>query len=336
MKTSRFLIALVALLMLSPSFLKSQFPPCDPDLKSQTFSVDTIQSIPPYSLNMPYDVLLAYIALDSVCNHAPKNAYQEFIRNQTYNDTLRYIMRYYFKAMDYDPILFKQYLYQADVDSINPSHVRSDVTKMISYNSPTPFTHRIILNAYYIAHVSITDTIRLVDTSAMSSKNGIIVTTDVLDLIKGQRLPNCTDYNYPYKYDVLDKSDNPHPASFEELPDSCLQFYYCLEWYRGVSGDRIDAGALTAVDSNGDPWIKKDKEYIVFLKLIYNCTYNGKYYLSTFPLTSASETLTMYPIENGMVQDPGNEFGLGASVPVATFKNELNNLINEIVTYEVE
>ncbi|MFP4528154.1 MAG: hypothetical protein ACLFQX_06365 [Candidatus Kapaibacterium sp.] len=335
MKTIRFLLVLAALTAMFPLLLKSQFPPCDPGLKAQTFSVDTLQNIPPYSLNMPYDVLLGYIALDSVCNYASRAAYKEFLSRQNYNDTLRYIMRYYYKVVDYDPIIFKQYLYQADIDSINPANVRSDISKLIAH-SPTPFIHKMLLNSFYIAHVRISDTIRTVDTNAMTCKNGIIVTAEVLDLIKGQRLPNCTDYNYPYKYN--EKSDrNDKASAYPSLPDPCLQFYYCLEWHRGVNpDDRVNMNDLKAVDSHGNPWVKKDKEYIVFLNLIFNCRHQGKYYLSAFPSTSVSETLSMYPIENGMVQDPGNEFGLGTSVPLATFKNALNSLINEIVTYEVE
>ncbi len=107
----------------------------------------------------------------------------------------------------------------------------------------------------------------------------------------------------------------------------CLQFEYCCEWERGRSQQFL-------ADTAGNAWVKKGKEYIVFLSPRYICMDSVNCYLSLTPAVNESYVFSMYPISDGIVSDPNNEFGLGTSVPVNIFKNKIREIINIIKDYQ--
>ena len=69
-----------------------------------------IRSIPPISVNMPYDVLIGYIGADSLMRFTTSTQTDSLIDSwTTLNDTLKYAMKYLYEMEDYNPVIFRQY-----------------------------------------------------------------------------------------------------------------------------------------------------------------------------------------------------------------------------------
>ncbi len=321
---------LLAIILATVVNLNAQQPPCMPDYLGLTYQISYPSDCPPLSMYMPLDVLIGYIAMDSVSSNGNYKNLINFIARQTYNDTLRKIMRYWYKTKDYDPIKYQLYLFQGcQNEHIIKSNIETMILNEMKKVSPQRFIDETLIASDIIAHIRVVDTVKREDTTAIIAKTSYIATCKILDTIKGKVIPECKDLtiNFPA---ILEKKNN---NKFQNIaPGSCIQFEYCLEWERGEKFSE-----LYLIDTNGLPWIKKDKEYIVFLETRIVCvddSNDSNIYYTLFPLRmNHSYSVSMYPINNGFVVDPYNEFGFGTLVPVSEFKNALRGKINEIINY---
>jgi hypothetical protein len=306
--------------------LNAQQPPCMTDFLGLTYQISYPVDCPPISIYMPLDVLIGYIVMDSISTYGNNDEVMSFINRQTYNDTLRKIMRYWYKTVDYDPVKYQIYSFQGcPHEYVIKNSIESKILNRIKLTSPKKFIDQTLIASYIIAHIRVTDTLKREDETAITAKTAYIVNCIVLDTIKGKVIPACKDLivNFPA---ILEKKPDDNLQNV--LPGSCLQFEYCIEWPRG--GDYN----LDMLDSDGKPWIKKDKEYIVFLETRIVCFTDNNIYYTLAPLRlNDSFSGSMYPVNNGFVVDPYNEFGFGTSVPVEEFKDSLRQKINEIINY---
>ncbi len=319
---------------------KSQIPDCLPGHNELAFPFERLENIPPYSTDMPYDVLLGYIAVDSAKNHASYEEFINFINPQTYNDTIKYMMKHYYQMVDYDPIKFALYR-NHDSSDFHPLPVSIQREKFFKklFGIVPHCGDYILTLSDIIAHIRVVDTTRKIDTVTTAIyPRSMIVTSEILDTIKGNRIPACVDFNPP----IYERKQKPNKTM--SLPNNCLQFEFALDWPRGkVDGSMVLAGddglpwtniKPKLVDSTDTPWIVENKEYIVFLKLILTCKGENNIYYTLFPCGyGCSMTYGMFPINEGIVYDPENEFGVGNNLTVQEFKNALNNRIQEITTY---
>ncbi len=177
----------------------------------------------PLSIYMPYDVLLGYIALDSVLYWVRERAYErdstpywrtneerieqvvDFLRRRTrWDDTLRKLVRSLYAMRDYDPILFQRTLYMSPpykpwyTDFPQPRWLMTwlldeiqskggGLWKAHGTDRLARMRDTLLLTSGYIAHIKVVDT--------MSVGRSFIITAHILDLIKGQKVPLC-DPNY--------------------------------------------------------------------------------------------------------------------------------------------
>ncbi len=323
MKKNKFYkILLISFLILTNQAF-SQHPPCKPEEQNLTVEFPRLTTFPMYSTGMPYDVLIGYIALDTIAYHSNKLDYYNFIERQTFNDTLQKIMRYYYEISDYNPILFAQSIrYWDSLIQVTPLEMQKYFNEKVGKVSPTPYLDRALLEHEYILHISVTDTLynQIPDYPGASSEIYNITAT-VLDTIKGRVFPSCK---------TLTVMPDSSYGELQEFPSSCVQFLYSPAWgfWKGHSMHRIE-------DDNGNAWVKKNKEYIVFINLGIVCTTptNDYYTMSPLGLPYKSYTFLMFPIENGIVIDPGNEFGFGYNLTVQQWKTALRNRINTIINY---
>jgi len=316
------------MLFIITAITKSQYPPCSPTYPGLSFQANHLTAFPPYSLSMPYDVLLAYVALDSFCRHAYLDDIQKMLLRQTYNDTMQYIYKYFYEAVDYDPIRFFLTLKYNNINVIvtTPQELihQAFVQQQLKV-SPNKSLDYALLQSSFIARVNITDTIGIVDANAKNlARNVYIVTSQILDTIKGKVIPTCNNY---YPGSGIKKDNNKSNLLTLTLPGACLQFNYCLDWRRGGNY------GPTLRDDNGEPWIKKDHEYIVFLNTVLECEDSSGVYYCIRPAWPESYTFRMYPINNGIVYDPNNEFGFGPNQTAADFINNLRSRINQIKNF---
>jgi hypothetical protein len=81
-------------------------------------------------------------------------------------------------------------------------------------------------------------------------------------------------------------------------------------------------------------WVKPGHEYIVFLNFTGIGADSTTNYFTLNPGPSALGNGGVYPIVDGIVQDPGDDYGIGASIglPVSVWKSRIRARISAIVT----
>ncbi len=313
------IIFFITIIILLPSVSFSQKPRCDSLYMNLTFRTIRLKRVPPLSFYMPYEVMKGYIALDSISRNMDNNSFRDFLNRQTYyNDTIKNILKYMYLLNDYNPILFytmgydsnyKLWVARAEYDFI----VHIQQFKQVSLSNDLT-----IAEAGIIAHIIVTDTVRRACGSIFTDIDEIVTCT-IIDTIKGKVIPSCKDISIPNSVDdYRDPVPNIQPAN----PGSCLQFTYMVQ----------NGNEPVLVDENGEPWIKKNREYIVFLYVAGNCRYQDSLYYDCSPAQwNGAKNYNLYPIENGIVQDPDDNFGIGTGLTVAEFKAKLRERIDKII-----
>ena len=326
---------IILLVLLSPVFaylnVYGQHPPCKPDYPGLTFSLAYLPSFPLYSTSMPFDVLLGYVAMDTVCNYGSAYEMYYFINRQDYNDTLKTLMKYLYILKDYDPVLFYRSINFVDTNNyIQPYDIYYEFMKKLVKVSPKSMIDELFCTTDIIAQVRIIDTLSIIDTTAKggAGKLKIEVTCEIVDTIKGKVVPECKNHIHLKK----EQLQTGQPAQ----SGTCLQFIYCPAWSRnGRYNDGYTRYGLR--DSTGAAWIKPNKEYIVFLDFTPVCWTDTDMYFTIRPEGPNSGTFLMYPIDdNGIVYDPLDDFGFGQGLTASEFKTKLRELINSIRYFVVE
>jgi hypothetical protein len=90
----------------------------------------------------------------------------------------------------------------------------------------------------------------------------------------------------------------------------------------------------TFVDIHGNRWIKPNAEYTVFLSFsgVHGWNYDYNYcYLRPREFLPVTKVGGMFPIYNGVVFDPNNDFGFGTDLTSTQFKTALRQKINQLL-----
>ena len=314
--------------------VKSQTTDCSSKtFTGSYFDIDYPSTFPEYTLDMPYEVLLGYVALDTVCYYGNSDEFAEFMSRQEYNDTLKTLMKYYYDVVDWDPLKFMQSRYYWDTAmKITVSNVSEGLDYLIKKKSDNPYLDYILCRTDIIAHVLIKDTVSWTNNSAdefSGAKYGATVECELIEPIKGKVIPEI------FVPQPLNKKNKLPEIQGKTTADSgkTLIFNYCYGWKRKSENGEF----LTMRDSTGAPWVKKGKEYIVFLNFVIDCVDDSSiyYHLRTIGFTKSSTGL-IYPIENGIVISPLDDFGFGTGLTVSEFKTALQNRINQIKNFTIE
>lgn len=288
--------------------------------------------VPPISVwplpdSIPSSVRAAYAYIDSVCRTT----------TYTYENRDRYLVpdsfprsretfRHYYLATDYDPLLFRQW----SVSSSDGRHkafpraIRSVFVESTFRNHPDRRA-ALLLNADMILHVRVVDTFVLRTRRFDEITEFIRVTAEVVDPIKGKRVPDC-----------VQGLIEPLVESNASRRGTCVQFAYRTDWLRAdtldverIFNDMIHASG-TLQDSEGRPWIKPGTEYIVFLQLRHEGLGNAHY----FTVWPADGTTVggMYPVEKNVVLDTKDDFGFGKNLSPAQWKQALRQRIQKLLS----
>ena len=326
MKKFLLLVLLFFFFILSFTSLKAQQPPCYPNYLGLTFEMPPIVHTPQLRTDMPLEVLIAYIFQDSLCNSVfHSDSLKNFCSRQIYDDTMKYILKYYYFMTDYDPILYANTCMYSNPNPLDPEYIKDWLEYAIYRSTKSDFYLYMATIPQIILRVMVTDTVRRI---MPGGEKGIehIVTAEITDTIKGKILPECKDISIPQPITKKNDVKNKILTHNKAKPGDCIQFSYCQGRQKGQGL----GGSL--VDSTGEAWVKKDKEYLVFLKYTWICKDSANFYYSLDPAVS-TWMYSMYPIENGNLIDPYNEFKLGTNPPVNAVINMLRSRINEIRTF---
>lgn len=303
---------------------------------------------PPVSIYMPYDVLVGYIALDSIINWATTKERQREVvaflgRRTAFDDTLKKIVRSMYAMGDYDPMLYEATLWDFRYPQMPPYAIREYVMDAVNRSWGSDTAGRALdvalLRAHYIVHVAVSDTVHV---HVPFNINGgisrvVVATCRVLDVVKGNVFPSC-DPSFRHTAPVRETT-LPNKLLRPLSNDRCLQFSYipelplsgqgCVPFLGDVFGDTIVPG----------------RQYMVFLTYTRLCRgqdSSGDYWELlpiAIDLPTASEyefrrSVAAYEIVNdgsqALVRIPNDEFGWGTQVPLATFEQRLRERIAQI------
>ncbi|MBL0332664.1 MAG: hypothetical protein IPP65_07500 [Chlorobi bacterium] len=307
-------------------------PPCLPSYHSLFFSEQFELNTSPLATDMPIDCLIGYIGNDSLCKYKLSDVLINGIRNQTWNDTIRKSLRYIYAMSDYDPVRFENFKetgvigrYKSPRDeAIN--HILKRVREGLS---PNPFLDFMLVNTSIIAHIKVTNVVNAYDPRAAWAKSGKIVSSTILDPIKGKYIPSCVSL---FPSSELNNTQTPQ-NTLKQISDSgsCLQYEYATEWL-GIHGGENDYLNRDKIDTLLEA--KAEREFIVFLEVRSICNQNYIDYYTLYPCRDNSRFryVSIYPVINGQVSFI-EDFGYGTSLSVGEFKARLRNRINEIKNF---
>jgi hypothetical protein len=304
--------------------LTSQTIPCDTSYPYLAYEFDYLKQYPPYSLDMPYDVLLAYVALDSISYYSNAYAAKLFLDRQTFNDTLKTIMKYYYKMVDFDPVRYQESRIYNDPNihsiSIGMSLERY-IESTVKEISPFSKIDYPLIRSNYILHVKVKGIIDESDSSRPFPISSFYqIKCQILDTIKGKRIPLM---HFPANQGgiINNSKSNNNNNSIQQpfLPDS--SFDYTPGWSGGLWND------------DGTPLLKIGGEYIVFLDGFVICYNTEKSYFEFRPAWPEYPSFLFFAIKNGNINDPSDSFGFGKNISVIEWKNKLRQRINEILNY---
>jgi hypothetical protein len=239
----------------------------------------------------------------------------------------------YFLARDGDPMQWINF-YEC-LDHFNQTNFPIHVLEKY----PDSTQSYALLASDYILHVKVQDTDRIVRPYHLDRFNGEFIhdetLANVLDTIKGRVFSTSLG---------LSETDS-QTNNITHSAGNRIAFRYNPRMGRSskiLEGDWrpilrmlcIDGGCgPSRGDATGDMygWVKPGKEYIVFLQYQQDYEFgqhNHVYVLE--PLQGYSLVNYIYPIEDGHVQDPGNEWGLGTSPTTQDFLNGLHKKIEAL------
>jgi hypothetical protein len=335
---------LITLSIIFYANLNSQQPPCYEDYYGLTYDFNKLTTIPPLTSGDT----LGYNTLDSIAKNVRLDYVKYFLSKQTYNDTIKKIMKFYYTIVDENPIGFQVYLDTREYPigamipyNINLNDFQREVLLKIMEVSPSPDLDQLILGSQIIAHVKVKNQTQRNDPTASYAKTVVIDDCEIIELFKGFPQKNCIDIS-------IQSPQNAMSNGIEKLLESnytCLQYEYRKEWRRGKDYDDDNIGIMvdengnelnnpTMKDNEGNPWTKEGEEYIVCLNYVIICSEGNNLFYSLGPGVAKSWTGTVYPIINGIVVYPPDEFqSIGNNLPLNTFKNIIKNRITQIKSF---
>lgn len=289
------------------------------------FHRPALTSLPPLNTSMPLDVLIGYIALDSICRNVEKEEFESRVRNMTL-DSLKYGLKYLQRIANYDRLLYGQYnraTYKREGYKIWPNEAYGLILEQFRQRTQLDRTDSLLLQAMYIYHVRPIDQIVFTTPWVFAPDTARVeiycTKLEVLDVVVGDILPNsCRNLK--------------HIVSSPQAL-GCIT----VSWSRRHPEDTFDRHDSLFQESRGPGLLEIGKEYIALFEVhtgvladtagsgaeSYDITIDyriGRYAHETFIL----------PIEQGIVIDQYNSFGLGEVMPVASFKDRLRRKLRDL------
>ncbi len=288
---------------------------------------EPLVSLPEYHTDMPLDCMVAYIVLDSVARTLEDGAYIRNFPQKTSLDTLKVLARFFYALYDYDPMLIKRYIshsYEKINDSLHtfktyPVHLHTGFVQSVLGVRTLGAAFTMLLQSHFIVKAKVIDVRKGMDTS-YNQREWVNVACQVLDTIKGSRLPNMCN------------SEHSTPGSGRKTQDVApWESRHCIVY--GHS-QRLATGGL-----NNSPGAMQGEIVIpeigdqVYLFLLVGHEFD---YLSISPLNEYDVNGGIFVIEEGEVLDTGNFWGLGVTPEEADFRALLDQKIAEIKSWWIQ
>jgi hypothetical protein len=305
--------------------------------------VPIIRSIPPLSMSMPVEVLIGYIAMDSIGRFYNDSAFRavrgKSLRDALYDleptdDTLQTIWKYLYKMIDYDPLKYNQFESQQSINQPT-NYFRSMLFGKIllegSYKFDHPLKKRIAsaLVPDYILRVQVVsiDSMKATFSSFgdTSSYDDFKITCIVLDTIKGKVIP----------MDTISISESI--KNKEEVKSVTYRFnfivsknsYFQIRMLDKYNHPFPNVDSLIYDKTRKIMRVHHGQELLISLNLfntLWSKTHDY-FQFSIVPLACQG----VFPIVNGMVSDVNKVWSDSTWVPYETFKQRYNETVEIIM-----
>lgn len=298
-----------------------------------------LQNIPPIHSAMPFDVQLAYLALDSFCRtNANPFWVDDWIKNVNIdNDTLHTLWQYAYKAIDYDPLRFYQYLEEQYIQSKKyRTYFTFKIHDILGKSYKLPLTNKYhiysALRPMFVLRVTVVsiDSMKSsVYTQGDSTEfNHFRITCTVTDTLKGKTIPMfCLNQNL--KNDKFFKKINNNQNCLFDFKIS-LRTYPQSRPHSHFSTPFPLVDPLIYDKSRRIMRFQLGQDLIVFLgrgNVSYSRTHD---YIQIDPEHYCSNGVL--PIVNGMVSDVNKVWSNSSLISYNSWKEKFNDAVTIILT----
>lgn len=274
-----------------------------------------LSTIPPLSTDMTYEIILAYVFLDSIVkNYTREGTLTRWQKNRSKNDTINAMVKYLYMIKDYDPQRFYQYAhttsakyYKSNINFIQGT-VLNLVDKIESGN-----INRQVMNDLCLADYAFRVQINSIDSLPSINHPGEFVygvKALVIDTLKGRQFQNCCSPG--------NSSKSSHDK--ELTTSACI----CFNYYTGpYSNDDVQIDN-SLKNASGNLKLLPGQQLIVTLGYFdYKWDYNFDYFCLSL--------LRALPIIGNNVIDINREFSSTTPQPYSIWKNSFNQKVNLIL-----
>ena len=314
----------VFLVIIIPCHLYSQFSGIGNDQRKQSSIVlEPVETLPPLFTDMPYDCMIGYIAMDSIAREKPGGEIINYADSLSL-DSLRIAARLMYSVADYSPLLLMRYINNIRDSSREGRYKSSPAVsyfnleeQLIERRDELGRDYAMVLTSQYIYKVRIDSVVVGIDTTFRKPKDWVNAACTVLDTIKGQYLPcNC-------------KETLPENKVNKQLSnaDNCLIFSYPLNRITGTRGSAYDSDNIDRIKT-----VQKGEIYYIFLEHV--SLRKGTDYIH--PSYYHEETGGLFLVDDDVVIDNFNFWGLGTEPEINDFHNNLLFIINKIKSWSLQ
>lgn len=295
-----------------------------------------IRDIPPINTSMPYDILLSYIYLDSASRHIDRGEFRKYIDTLSHmNDTLANTMKYYYKLVDYNPIIFRQYASETQLDQKQRYDTPVSEIEESSLWEYREFTPDSIKNALYSMLLSeYILKVKITGIDSMKAPNTMWIgdtTTyryfqaecEVQDTIKGKVFNSYSNPSLGIDSETIQNSVNPTLMTFSFTKSAYTH------WSPKAKEDWYPKKDTNLTNYWGQFMPKVGQEMIIFLvhgNKLYD-EHNDFWQLSTIYRTS---NLAL-PVINGEVRDVNKVWSDNESMPYSDWLLRYQELLDYLM-----
>jgi hypothetical protein len=301
-----------------------------------------IRSIPPLSIGMPYEILLSYIYLDSLLRFSTDFQQDSLLNTwNVMNDTIANSIKYFYKIMDYDPIIFNQYVGEVSINKKNDTIGKYlsnlyDLKNKIAFklkdfaNTSEKNALFTLLYSDYILKIQVINIDSTTDKRApdfLLGRKRYNVYAMVLDTIKGKNFINQYQEGNAIAKDNKSsiQVQNPSIISFQYL-NIC---YYQHPYYPDIQYLNIQNDSAF-MNGSGGFVMHPNQKAIVFLR---HCNHLFDYQNDYFDLDIESlSSNNALPEIDGYVRDINNIWSETTLQSYAVWKENIMQLIQKILT----
>ena len=289
--------------------------PCDKWWNGSSYKVKMLNlKEPPINSNMPLDIIDGYKSIFDIHTHTTYSIFKDFLESQNgLTDTIKHLISIDYKLNDYDNILFIKYGQMGksfgndSLFSFYPLNFERDLFQFYFKNTPYPELDYSIIESDLIYHLKI-------EYTEYDKGNGnLILTTSIIDTIKGKVIPN-------YMNILLPDSTIPNDIDIESVP-AMIGSKLIFEIEPNVNLSEVLPG----------------REYVFFVDINPLCidTSNNRESMYIYSENSVfyNSGRKLFPVINDIVIDSLNLTGMGISVDINEWKKALRNRINEIKNF---